>query len=464
MVERWVSRVFFLFLLCMPLTRRFSKIFRSYFESIIPSDIQLPGTFDWHHGVYIGDFAYLLLFIVLAIVGRWSWKLWVQSPTQRYLTLFLATVFISILTSSSPHYPIHYLRFMHLLLPCLLFYFMSEGKILNDRKTLLTQVATAVVILGAFESLVCLVQYFTQHGVGLKYLGEPALTSRHVPAPSISVADGSLTLFDHWLSPGEHKPIIRAVGTLYHPNICAGFLVFSLLFSYALYLKVGRKRWINLAIFLQIVALFVTFSRAALYAWVLGTALWFFFLKLREKKLALLLLSSAVFCLVLFYPQLSDRGGVFSYNATARGSDYTRLEYALIAGSIIQDHPWLGIGFDHYLIDGPAYAYKLGFTNGYYFNYVHNIFLFIAAENGLIGLIFFLLFIVTVVQQGWSVRKGPEGATLMALFICFLFLGSCDIYLFMSQIGRFMLFLTAAGIVSIAPARKPATAPRIAIA
>ncbi len=458
MLERWVGRFFFILVLCMPFTRRFSKIFRSFFESIIPSNVSLPHTFDWHQGVYIADFPFLFLIIGRILLGRFSWRLWIAGSSQRFLSLFLVTVFVSILTSSTPTYLIHYFRFIHLLLPCLLFYFLSEGKILEDRKALLSQVAKAVVIMAAFESLVCVGQYFSQHAIGLKYLGEHTLTSRHVVAPSIPVSDGSLSIVDHWLgASGGSKAIIRAVGTLYHPNICGGFLVFSLLFSYILFLRVVRKKWISLAIFLQVVALFLTFSRAALYAWVMATALWFFFLKLREKKLVFLLLASAVFCLIIFYPQLSDRGGVFSYNATARGSDMTRLEYQRIAMAIILDHPLLGLGFDHYLMDGFYYVQKVGFDKGFFFNFVHNIFLFIGAENGLLGLGFFLAFMGTVIKQGWSIRKEVEGATLMALFLCFIFLGGCDIYLFMSQIGRWMFFLTAGGLVSLAP-RKPATA------
>ena len=459
MLERWVGRFFFILLLCMPFTRRFSKIFRSFFESILPTDIHLPHTFDWHHGIYIADFAFLFLILGLIFLGRFSWRLWITGSSHRFLSLFLVTAFVSILTSSTPTYLIHYFRFFHLLIPCLLFYFLSEGKILKDRKALLTQVAKAVVIMAAFESLVCVGQYFSQHSIGLKYLGEPPLTSRHVAAPSISVSDGSLTVVDHWLGvSGGPKAIVRAVGTLYHPNICGGFLVFSLLFSYILFLRIVRKKWISLAIFLQVVALFLTFSRAALYAWVMATALWFFFLKLKEKKLVFLILASVAFCLILFYPQLSDRGGIFSYNETTRGSDMTRLEYQRIATAIILDHPLLGIGFDHYLMDGYDYVQKVGYEKDFFFNFVHNIFLFIGAENGLLGLALFLAFMGTVIKQGWSIRKEVEGATLMALFLCFIFLGMCDIYLFMSQIGRWMFFLTAGGIVSLIPRKVPAAA------
>ncbi len=462
MLERWVPRFFFILLLCIPFTRRFSKIFRSFFESIIPSDLSLPSTFDWHQGMYIADFPFLFLMLGLIFLGRFSWRLWTAGSSQRFLSLFLTTVFLSILFSSTPAYLIHYFRFIHLLLPCMLFYFLSEGKILGDRKALLSQAAKVIVIMAVFESLVCVGQYFSQQSVGLKYFGEPPLTSRHVAAPSIVVSDGSLTIFDHWLGESKGpKAIIRAVGTLYHPNICGGFLVFGLLFSYMLFLKADRKRWISLAIFLQVLALFLTFSRAALYAWVMATALWFFFLKLKEKKLAFLLPACAIFCLILFYPQLADRGGVVSYTETARSSDLARLEYQRIAGTIMRDHPLLGIGFDHYLMDGYYYVKRLGFDSVYLFNFVHNIFLFIGAENGFLGLGFFLAFIGTVIKQGWSARKETEGATLMALFLCFIFLGSCDIYLFMSQIGRWMLFFTAGGLISLAP--KPAAARVIVV-
>lgn len=462
MVDRWIGRFFFLLLLSLPFTRRFNKIFRSFFESIIPSDVTLPQCFDWHYGVYISDFAFVLLLVALIAWRKLQGNLWVKTPAQVFLSLFLITVFISILFSSTPHYPIHYFRYVHLLLPCLLFYGISGGAILSDRKALFAQLTKAVVIMAVFQSLLCIAQYFTQHSVGFKYLGEISLTSRHATISSIIVSDGSLTLFDHWLTPGAPKAIIRAVGTLFSPNICGGFLVFSLLFSYIVFLKAIKKKWISLAIFLQVTALFLTFSRAALYSWVIATALWFFFLKLREKRLSFLVLGSTAFCLTLFYPQLSDRGGVVSYTAIARESDLMRLDYQQVATSIIKDHPLLGIGFDHYNIDGYDYAQKLAFGKNFVFSFVHNIFIYIGAESGLLGLAFFLLFIGAVIKQGWAVRKEVEGAALLALFISFIFLGSCDAYLYMWQIGRFIFFVTAAGLVFLAP-RKPAAA-RITVA
>ena len=83
-----------------------------------------------------------------------------------------------------------------------------------------------------------------------------------------------------------------------------------------------------------------------------------------------------------------------------------RLAHWQAAVEMIRAHPWLGIGFGNYAAAYPAYA-LIRWPNP--LGHAHNIYLNMAAETGLIGLLLYLLlWIVIGLQTGraWRRSKG----------------------------------------------------------
>lgn len=258
--------------------------------------------------------------------------------------------------------------------------------------------------------------------------------------------------------------ICRVSGTTSHPNIVGGFFFLGILSSYTLFLESSRGKKIVLGgIFLQIIALFLTFSRSAMIAVALGTLLWFYLipsrhiaasqsmrfvwlnnaLSMRKSLVPLLsvILLSIATCLTLFYTPLTHRGGVVNYNHNVQVSDDERLTYQEIAAQMIEKNPFLGVGFNHFQIQLAKSAPK-ELAAGL-FSRVHNIYLLIGAEQGLLGLAAFLLFLFSVIRRAIKAPFNSYHASLLAAFLGFLFVGCCDFYLLRTNFMMFLFFSIA---------------------
>ncbi len=118
-----------------------------------------------------------------------------------------------------------------------------------------------------------------------------------------------------------------------------------------------------------------------------------------------------------------------------------------VALLMIQDHPWMGVGYNNYLLALPHY------TKGAVVDtiMVHNIYLLIAAEMGLIGLAVFLVFCGVVLYRGWQQRGTLEGRTLLLLFLAFLAIGFVDDHPIFQQQIRLAFFLTGGLLFTMSP-------------
>jgi O-antigen ligase len=428
-MSRWLVRLFLAVVVLIPLQKRYSKPFREFFYGLIDPSWNVPTFFEKNFGFYTTDIPLLLLLVCL--VGRHGRALFWEGE-KKLLLLFVGIAFLSILGSSTPAYPLHYFRLLHFVGPLLFFGALSQEWVEGKK------IFTAIFAVALFECSVGILQYFCQDSIGLKFLGEPSLTSRHVPGPSFWMPDGTTSILDYVLGRGgEGREILRASGTLPHPNILGGFLVFSLIASYFLF---GKMRRVGYAIALQIFTLFLTFSRAAIYGWLIASAVWFLLAYFRQEKpfkLLWVLGFSSILSLLLLYPQLVERGGIFSYTEIARASDLLRLKYQDVALQLIRDHPILGVGFDHFLFHLNDYGPLPP-------SFVHNIYLLIASEMGLLGLGCFCAFLFCVLKKGWENRSDPLVAASLSILVGFLFLGLCDFYLIFHQQGRLLLFLASA--------------------
>jgi len=431
-----LSKLLFLIVFLIPIQKRFAKFLKAFSQSLADPSWDLPAAFEKNVGIFTTDIPLLLL--VFICLKNIDWKRLFFEKESKFLTAFLAICLLSILASDHPAYALYYFRWAHLLLPAFLFYYLAASGTEEVRRSVFFGVAAVAL----FQCGVGLLQYFRQDSVGLKLLGEACLHSKHVPPAGFPTSGGGLWLFDSLFGvkqPLDH--IIRAYGTLPHPNILGGFLAMSLIMTYDLFRKNKSRFLVGAAIALQIFVLFLTFSRAALFAWAGGSILWFLLAGLRkERALALgftVILAAAV-SLVLLLPALTARGGVVNYNEVAQDSDQGRIVLQNIAVQMVRDHPFFGVGFYNYFLFAGQYSAA--------FSFVHNIYLYISAEMGLMGFCFFALFIGCVLWRGWQRRRDADIAAPLAVFCTFLAIGLCDFYLIYHQQGRMMLFL-AAGLV-----------------
>jgi hypothetical protein len=414
----------------IPFQHRYYQWLKDFSRSLIDVSWGLPAYFEINVDLFVADLLIVALFLVCHKV---SWKSFLWEGARKYLSLFLLIALVSIFTSSLPTYPLHYWRWLHVALPAGLFYLVGgRGKI--DFSLL----AKVIVLASLLEAGIAIAQYFTQHSLGLKLLGEPTLISRHDVGPRIPVADGAIWIGDHFFhGPRDRSFILRASGTLPHPNILGGMMVFGLLMTYYLYECARKKIGWAVAIFVQLFCLFVTYSRSALYALVATTVLW----ALCQKKLSLLFLvvgSGFAVCVALLYPQLFERGGVISYTVLAQVSDMQRVALHEIGWQMMGAHPVVGVGFNSYMIAFQGMFEKTAQDIAY----LHNIYLHLAAEIGLPGLLAFLVFCALVVKRGWQLRSRLEVWAPLSVFVAFLGIGLADHYPICDISSKLAFFLT----------------------
>jgi hypothetical protein len=464
------SLTFFLSLLfiLLPFQRRFHGCIDSWSRKLTLPDFSLPEFFSKKIHLFITDPLIIILALVLLFCFKISLREFFWEGPSKYLTLLFFTALISLYFSITSHYALQYLRLVQFSLIFLFFNFICCVRKRINLISFTHQLAWILVIISCIQCAIGIYQYFNQHSLGLSFLGE--LDMRHFPFHN---PGKHRWLFDKVLNPAQSSELLyRASGTFTHPNILGGFLFCSVLASFYLFMKTEIKSQHILLIsiiFLQIFTLYIVFSRSAILALVLSTLIWGFLqLKILIKHhgfrspifrrfaiLASAILMSSLVGIGIFYSQLTARGGIINYNTVTTYADSERIQYLRMAIDMIKDHPMLGIGFNNFqLYENPI---QPGYPGHIFFSKVHNIYLLIASEMGLISGVLFLLFIFSILKNSWRVPIRPEGSLerifLLSVFWGLLFIGACDFYLLHSPHGRILFFGFSALLYSISNPR-----------
>ncbi|MDR2539945.1 MAG: O-antigen ligase family protein [Chlamydiales bacterium] len=422
-------------------------------DRMIPADLVVPDFYYRHIEFFPGDLVIfvLVLLVFLQAPKALSGKLF--TTPVRWLTLFCLTAFFSLVFSSVRHYLLQYIRLLQystmILLFCAIEYIVAQNRICQ----LIKWIAWTVVVTLSVQCILACVQYFSQSSLGLYKIGEPPLHWFSFPNPG-----KQRWIFDqisHFQLP--LNVLYRATGLFSHPNVLGGFLFFSLLNAFYLYV-IQKKKWIKwvltLLIFLHFLALSVSFCRAAMIACLIGTAIWtviqYFWtenLTYRKemKKIGLLFLISSVICLTLFYQQFFNRGGIINYNQVVRDADSERIFYQEIALKMIKANPWLGIGFNNFQLCNKPIQFGLFLCAK-----VHNVYLLIAAETGIIGFSFFIAFLFSILKKSIQKPFSQEQALFLSIFIGFLWIGCCDYYFVEQMYGKILFFSSLALLSAVA--------------
>ena len=363
-----------------------------------------------------------------------------------FLALLFLGALISIIVSPFSSYPVVYIRLLQFFTPLALFFYLANNP--YPKKRIFKICAWTFFGAGLIQGLISIVQYFKQHMLGLRLIGEQQLCAT-IPSPG-----GHRWLFDLLLHRSEgNKMIFRAMGTMPHPNVLGGFLAVTVFITgYLFFIHRRQRLWLALAYLIQLFALGITYSRSAIFAYTISTIFWMIWMRWRQKifvrSVAILILLSTAIVGILLHEQICSRGGVVNYNQTARQSDLERLFYQDVAINMIQKHPFWGVGYGQFAAQASNYLPPAIAFTPINFSCVHNIFFLIAAEMGLISLAFFLCWVGLMLWCGWrSTDSSAETALLWCLFISFLFIGCCDYYPIVFQQGK-LLFFGIAGLLA----------------
>lgn len=191
------------------------------------------------------------------------------------------------------------------------------------------------------------------------------------------------------------KDRIRILASFSHPNDLGTYLIAAIPFAFSGFiLCLNRQRhsdhtfWRGLLVFLSLITLYLTYSRGSLLALITALSTTIF---LWKKKIAI-----GVFTLLLFFaffapfPFMQSLRQSVNFNSSASGSIKDRLTLWKSTATMVQERPILGWGLNTYARIIPQ------FVGNFDAWYTHNCYLQMASEIGIVGLVAFLILLVSL--------------------------------------------------------------------
>lgn len=323
--------------------------------------------------------------------------------------------------------------------------------IVSTIKFSFTKLSIAFVSSAIIQASLGICQFLTQSTFTNKWLG---LALQEPGRGGVSVIEN---ISGRWL---------RAHGSLPHPNVLAGWLVIGLfiLLGLAYRFAIQKKSfwkalhpnfWLNIFIYwscvVMVTGLFFTFSREAWLALILGLAFFWIVVLVRKQsaifyKLLATGLATIIVLSVIFWPLLSTR--LLAQDRLEIKSTQQRTIYLEQSFQLVKKHPLLGVGISNYTLavrneidpDLKSWDYQP----------VHNIYLLVLTELGIVGFIVFLWLIWIIVKKfiiyNLEFRSVPifniqYSISIFAVMIAILIIGFFDHYFWTLHFGIMVFWL-----------------------
>ena len=314
-----------------------------------------------------------------------------------------------------------------------------------SRRNLNKYIYPVILISLLWQSVLIIFQFLNQHSLGFWFLGE-----RSFDASTVSIAHVDIFGFQ----------FLRSYGTFPHPNLTGAFLTLTLIFSFLEHFSKNSLKYqtlkkasviilsentagfiprmkrilsedqrttaFRLLFSISAIALLLTFSRSALTVFSL-------LILILSKNLKSLILKSGAFLaiVILLLPLLIT---------TQLASVAERLTLTQASLDITANNLLTGVGNTNFLTQ----LAKLDLTSlsqTRLIQPVHNVFLLILSENGILGFAIFIIFLFFVSQKARSKTK-------IMLFVAILIFASADHFLWTLHQGQMLFWLSLAFIVS----------------
>jgi O-antigen ligase len=290
------------------------------------------------------------------------------------------------------------------------------------------------IAFSSLQSILALWQFFIQSFVGLNKLGEQLLSPTTVGFAKIMV---------------NGIAYIRGYGTFPHPNPLSAFLCVTILIILYLLNQEAvkiKKLVYGLALFINVLGLTVTFSRAAFLAVFLGILVFFGILIIKKQlgkpaRSALIVLATSIIAaIILFHPFLLTRTTV------SDSASLERIFYAKIGVRMLAHNPIFGVGIGESVLH--MQQYSTIHLDSWQIQPIHNYFLLAATELGIPGA---LILLWIFLQPLWGLIKKLKSENnnlltadcllLTAILCAFLVLMQFDHYFYTLQQTQMLMWL-----------------------
>lgn len=253
-----------------------------------------------------------------------------------------------------------------------LLYFLIVNRVASVRSLLV-----ALIVSMSFQSLLAIFQFLMQSSLGLSFLGEPFIASDIAHLAKMNFGEIEL---------------IRAYGTLPHPNVLGGFLSLSMIGTFFLSIK---KPWIKPSLLLlQFFGLLFSFSRSALISLTLALILMAVLYKKDIKQHSKRLMNGVLTLVVL------ELAAVLWFRFDELTQSTGERFQGLVDSIAMFDANPLGVGFQFYTLrlDEVSHVTLMPWD----YQPVHNIYLLMLSELGVFGLLlgtWFFLFAILKLHE-----------------------------------------------------------------
>lgn len=420
------------------MAEKLARVFLYAFLAIFPFGFRreafrfIPGFHEYESFFIYASDIFLVVFLIAGIKIILNNKK-IETKKKKIIpgVLFILGMGVSILISPLPFLSFLFLTKIFLLMAAaFLIGELSKLKKINPEKIF------AIVSIGAIiQSVIAFFQFKTQESLGLYFLGEPILNQESGGISKITI---------------EGAKIIRAYGTFLHPNILAAFLmtgIASLIYFYFREKKFWRKTSKIAGIYIITLGLLLTFSRQA---WLASffTIIIFSALFIYKKKTAGIKKIIPVFLIFIFAMMPVKKFLRERVSLSAKEDAVTeRLAYNEMGMDLIKENPkGVGAGTQVFYAQKNQYYKKFGMDKVWLWQPIHNIYLLIAAEIGIIGLIMFLWLITNLLFSKKIYGSNSEEITAKIIMLSFLIIGFSDHFFWTINQGQVM-FWTIVGLL-----------------
>jgi len=315
------------------------------------------------------------------------------------------------------------------------------GIAISKLKPKLKMIVAALSISVFYSSFLAIWQFVTQQSIGgiFWWLGERTFS---VSTPGIAT-----------FSPPTGGLLLRPYATFPHPNVLGGFL--AVVLPFILYYSVNnpndpgsnssrndpgswQRFWLVISLAAGFTALILSFSRVAWLVMLFGLTIYFLekknqiSVKISLKKEMLISIFYLFIGASIMLPLVSPDFSLDKYQYWQE-----RVELIKTTIPMILTNLFFGVGLNNSIIQAQKYAD--GFPGLYIFQPVHNIYLLILAETGLIGFLFFTLITLVIINKALKSKS-----IFLYPFLQLLTLGLFDHYLFTLQQGQLLFVIFAA--------------------
>ena len=337
--------------------------------------------------------------------------------------LFVFTLVLGMIAAKSPQ------AAFYGIIKILEFSFLGLYVAKNFRKKNIEALVTIFSVDVVVVSLITIWQFLQQGSIGglWYFLGERTFTSSTIGIANMNI-DGTL--------------VLRPYATFPHPNVLAFFLFFAnmIIFYRLFYEKKNIKKMLSIFILMvSSVALFLTFSRVIILLYVIIA----FYLGLKYIRKKIVILITLAFLFFLF---VSTSFSYRFFDSASLIRDWRmRAELINISMSLFKKHPYFGAGLKNFFYYQPLYQKTITPT---LFQPVHNIFILVLVETGVVGFIIFCTFLIhtfrVLLRKIKKVRdrevKDFYKAT-MVIFVSMIIVGMFDHFFLTLQQGQLVLAL-----------------------